>query len=139
MKTIKTQPIEILLVWEGIHGQLSSRYRKSFVRNKITQSLCEYHINDIQDVLIHSDAKYLKDILKFLVEKPLLPKIQSGDFLPPARPKRRKPSQVKKVEIQTPTKWVPENDIVEPKPLPVYLCGYWRVHPEGEICACMAA
>jgi len=28
--TKKTQPLEILFVWEGIHGKLNSKYRKAF-------------------------------------------------------------------------------------------------------------
>ena len=63
MKTNKTNPQEILDLWEKHFEILSPKHRIDFLAHTMTTKLCEYEIFQIEAAIVLSRTRYLPEVL----------------------------------------------------------------------------
>ena len=144
MKTNKTNPQEILNLWEKHLEILSPKHRIDFLAHTITTKLCEYEIFQIEAAIVLSRTRYLPEVLyatKRYAKKNLEEILDSYEF--------RKREQAYRAEI---AEWkasvgyiefAPKRPVLVPNPnaskYDKYICASRVTHGRRDECRCRVA
>jgi len=144
MKTNKTNPQEILDLWEKHFEILSPKHRIDFLAHTITIKLCEYEIFQIEAAIVLHRTRYLPEVLyatKQYAKNTLEEILDRYEF--------RKREQAYKAELAEwkasvgYSEFAPKRPVLVPNPntskYDKYICASRVTHGRRDECRCRVA
>lgn len=144
MKTSKTNPQEILALWEKNYEILSPKHRNDFLAHSITRKLCEYEIFQIEAAIVLSRTRYLPEVLyatKQYAKKTLEEIADSYEFRKREEAFRAKVAEWKASIVNI--EFAPKRPNLVPNPnaskYDKYICSNRVTHGRRDDCRCRVA